>query len=208
MRGVLPHRGSSRTGARNQERRARFELPNGLRRVHLDKLGDAAGRLGRAVTGGRDLYNPLMDASVTWKDAEALIALDASPRAAERHSRRGRRRARRRLGRRRHRRLESRRPDRRSAPAPLDALPAIVDRVAGRVPLLVDGGVRRGTDIVIARALGADAVLIGRPYVHGLAVAGAAGVTQVVNILRQELEMAMALLGRTSLDRIDRSVLW
>jgi 4-hydroxymandelate oxidase len=74
--------------------------------------------------------------------------------------------------------------------------------------LLVDGGVRRGTDIVIARALGADAVLIGRPYVHGLAVAGAAGVTQVVNILRQELEMAMALLGRTSLDQIDRSVLW
>jgi 4-hydroxymandelate oxidase len=76
------------------------------------------------------------------------------------------------------------------------------------VPLLIDGGIRRGTDIVIARAMGADAVLIGRPYVHGLAVAGAAGVTQVLNILRQELEMAMALLGRTALDRIDRSVLW
>jgi 4-hydroxymandelate oxidase len=93
-------------------------------------------------------------------------------------------------------------------PATLDALPAIVQRVARRVPVLVDGGVRRGTDIVIARAMGADAVLIGRPYVHGLAIAGAPGVTQVVNILRQELEMAMALLGRTSLDQLDRSVLW
>jgi 4-hydroxymandelate oxidase len=195
-------------GARNQERRARFELPNGLRRVHLDKLGDAAGRLGRAVTGGRDLYNPLMDASVTWKDAEALAAstrlpvlfkgvLDvddaessiAAGAAAIVVSNHG-----------------GRTVD--QLPATLDALPPIVERVAGRVPLLIDGGIRRGTDIVIARALGADAVLIGRSYVHGLAVAGAAGVTQVVNILRQELEMAMALLGRTSLDRIDRSVLW
>jgi 4-hydroxymandelate oxidase len=195
-------------GARNQERRARFELSNGLRRVHLDKLGEAAGRLGRPVSGGRNLYNPLMDASVTWKDAEALIAstrlpvllkgiLDAddaelaisSGAAAIVVSNHG-----------------GRTVD--QLPAALDALPAIVQRVGGRVPLLVDGGVRRGTDIVIARALGADAVLIGRPYVHGLVVAGAAGVAQVVNILRQELEMAMALLGRTSLDRIDQSVLW
>jgi 4-hydroxymandelate oxidase len=195
-------------GARNQERRARFELPNGLRRVHLDKLGEAAGRLGRPVSGGRNLYNPLMDASVTWKDAEALIAstrlpvllkgiLDAddadlaikSGAAAIVVSNHG-----------------GRTVD--QLPAALDALPAIVQRVGGRVPLLVDGGVRRGTDIVIARALGADAVLIGRPYVHGLVVAGAAGVTQVVNILRQELEMAMALLGRTSIDQIDPSVLW
>jgi 4-hydroxymandelate oxidase len=195
-------------GARNQERRARFELPAGLRRVHLDKLGDAAGRLGRAVTGGRDVYNPLLDASLTWKDAAQLIAstrlpvllkgiLDAedAERAIEvgaaaivvsNHG--------------------GRTVD--QLPASLDALPAIAERVAGRVPVLMDGGVRRGTDIVIARALGADAVLIGRPYVHGLAIAGAAGVTQVINILRQELEMAMALLGRTSLDQIDRSVLW
>lgn len=195
-------------GARNQERRARFELPDGLRRVHLDKLGDAAGRLGRPVAGGRNLYNPLMDASITWKDAESLIASTRLPvllkgildpddaelavsagAAAIVVSNHG-----------------GRTVD--QLPATLDALPPIVERVAGRVPLLVDGGVRRGTDIVIARALGADAVLIGRPYVHGLAVAGAAGVTQVVNILRQELEMAMALLGRTSLDQIDRSVLW
>jgi 4-hydroxymandelate oxidase len=195
-------------GARNQERRSRFELPNGLRRVHLDKLGDAAGRLGRPVSGGRNLYNPLMDATVTWKDAEALVAstrlpvlmkgvLDpddaelaiASGAAAIVVSNHG-----------------GRTVD--QLPATLDALPPIVERVAGRVPLLIDGGVRRGTDIVIARALGADAVLIGRPYVHGLAVAGAAGVTQVVNILRQELEMALALLGRTSLDRIDSTVLW
>jgi 4-hydroxymandelate oxidase len=186
-------------GARNQERRARFELPNGLRRVHLDKLGDAAGRLGRPVSGDRNLYNPLMDASVTWKDAEALIASTRLPVLLKGI-------------------LDADDAERAMAigaaatvdqlPATLDVLPVIVDRVAGRVPLLIDGGIRRGTDIVIARALGAHAVLIGRPYVHGLAVAGAAGVTQVVNILRQELEMAMALLGRTSLDRIDRSALW
>jgi 4-hydroxymandelate oxidase len=195
-------------GARNQERRARFELPAGLRRVHLDKLGDAAGRLGRPVSGDRNLYNPLMDATVTWNDAASLIAstrlpvlmkgiLDADD--AERALEAGAAGV-----------IVSNHGGRTvdQLPATLDALPAIVQRVARRVPVLVDGGVRRGTDIVIARAMGADAVLIGRPYVHGLAIAGAPGVTQVVNILRQELEMAMALLGRTSLDQLDRSVLW
>jgi 4-hydroxymandelate oxidase len=195
-------------GARNQERRAGFELPAGLRRVHLDKLGDAAARLGRAVTGGRDVYNPLLDASITWKDAEQLIAsarlpvilkgiLDAED--AERAIEAGAAAI-----------VVSNHGGRTvdQLPATLDALPPVVQRVVGRVPVLIDGGVRRGTDIVIARALGADAVLIGRPYVHGLAIGGAAGVTQVINILRQELEMAMALLGRTSLDRIDQSVLW
>ena len=84
----------------------------------------------------------------------------------------------------------------------------VAERVAGRVPLLVDGGILRGTDIVKALALGANAILIGRSYAYGLAVAGAEGVARVVAILREELETAMALLGRASIGAIDRTVLW
>jgi 4-hydroxymandelate oxidase len=91
--------------------------------------------------------------------------------------------------------------------ATIDVLPAIVDRIAGRIPVLVDGGIRRGTDVVKALALGASAVLIGRPYVYGLAVGGAAGVSRVVDILRSELEVAMALTGRPTIASIDQSVL-
>lgn len=93
-------------------------------------------------------------------------------------------------------------------PASINALAPVVKKVAGRVPVLVDGGIRRGTDVLKALALGANAVLIGRPYVYGLAVNGAEGVTQVVNILRDEFRMAMALTGRPSTRSIDRSVLW
>jgi 4-hydroxymandelate oxidase len=91
-------------------------------------------------------------------------------------------------------------------PATLEVLPAVVEKVAGRVPVIVDGGVRRGTDVLKALALGATAVAIGRPYLYGLAVSGADGVRGVVNVLRNELEMAMALTGRPSIASIDRSL--
>lgn len=81
------------------------------------------------------------------------------------------------------------------AVATLDALPAIVAAVGGRLPVLVDGGLRRGTDVLIALALGADAVAIGRPVVWGLALAGTAGVRQVLELLRAELDAALALAG-------------
>jgi 4-hydroxymandelate oxidase len=93
-------------------------------------------------------------------------------------------------------------------PATADALPGVIERVAGRIPVLVDGGIRRGTDVVKALALGANAVLIARPYLYGLALAGDEGVRRVVEILRNELEMAMGLLGRPTIRSIDRSVLW
>ena len=93
-------------------------------------------------------------------------------------------------------------------PATISVLPQVVERVAGRVPVLVDGGVRRGTDVLKAVALGAKAVLIGRPYLYGLAVGGASGVSRVVEVLRDELRMAMALTGRGSLAAINPSVLW
>jgi 4-hydroxymandelate oxidase len=76
------------------------------------------------------------------------------------------------------------------------------------VPILVDGGIRRGTDVLKALALGANAVLIGRPYVWGLGAEGETGVTKVVNILRREFAMAMALTGRTNIASIDRSLIW
>ena len=93
-------------------------------------------------------------------------------------------------------------------PATIDALPAVVEKVAGQVPVIVDGGIRRGTDVLKALALGANAVGIGRPYLYGLGVAGAQGVTRVVEILRKEFEIAMMLTGRQSVARIDRSVIW
>lgn len=95
-----------------------------------------------------------------------------------------------------------------TAPATAAALLEIARVVAGRVPLLVDGGIRRGTDVLKALALGASAALIGRPYLYGLAVDGAEGVGRVVEILRTELEMAMVLTGRASIAEIDHSVLW
>lgn len=93
-------------------------------------------------------------------------------------------------------------------PATISVLPGVVERVAARVPVLMDGGVRRGTDVLKAIASGAKAVLIGRPYLYGLAVGGAPGLKRVVEVLREELTMAMALTGRRSLGELDRSVLW
>ena len=93
-------------------------------------------------------------------------------------------------------------------PATIDALPCVADKVAGRVPILVDGGIRRGTDVLKALALGANAVLIGRPYLYGLGAAGEAGVARGVAVLQREFQMAMMLTGRTSVGCIDRSVIW
>jgi 4-hydroxymandelate oxidase len=93
-------------------------------------------------------------------------------------------------------------------PAAIDALPAIVERVAGRIPIIVDGGIRRGTDVLKSLALGASAVMIGRPYAYALAAAGSEGVAHCVNLLRQELEMAMAITGRARLSELDRSAIW
>jgi 4-hydroxymandelate oxidase len=95
-----------------------------------------------------------------------------------------------------------------TVPATIEALPMVAQKVSGRIPILMDGGIRRGGDVLKAIANGASAVLIGRPYLYGLAVAGSDGVRNVVEILRTEFEAAMALTGRTSIAAIDRSVLW
>ena len=94
-----------------------------------------------------------------------------------------------------------------SAVASLDALPAVVEAVGGRAEVLVDGGVRRGTDILKALALGARAVLIGRPIHWGLAVGGETGVRQVLELLRADLALDLMLCGLASPDAVDRSLL-
>jgi 4-hydroxymandelate oxidase len=93
-----------------------------------------------------------------------------------------------------------------AAPATLDALPAVVAAVDGQAEVLIDGGVRRGADVVKALALGARAVLLGRPVLWGLAVGGEAGVASVLGHLRGELELAMALCGAPSIADITRDL--
>ena len=92
-------------------------------------------------------------------------------------------------------------------PSAIRALPGVVDAVDGRIPVLMDGGVRRGADLVRARALGATACLIGRAFVYALAAMGPVGAERAVSILRDELDNTLALLGLTSIDDVDRSVL-
>lgn len=192
-------------GPRYRETRSKFTLPAGMERANL--------RGTKTATGGQrpaenTIYTALLDPSLTWKEIEwlrgqtrlpvvlkGILNPDDALRAAElgaaavivsNHGGRN---------------LDT-------APATIDALPEVAAKVGGRVPLLVDGGIRRGTDILKAIANGASAVLIGRAYLYGLAVGGGDGVARVVGILRRELEMAMALTGRTSIAAIDRTVLW
>jgi isopentenyl diphosphate isomerase/L-lactate dehydrogenase-like FMN-dependent dehydrogenase len=91
------------------------------------------------------------------------------------------------------------------AVASLDALPAIAHRVGGQAEVLLDGGIRRGSDVVKALCLGAKAVCIGRPYLYGLAARGPAGVTQVLSILREEVARTMTLMGVDRVEDLDES---
>ncbi len=156
----------------------------------------------------RRIYNPHLSPNITWRDFEWLVAEAGVPvlpkgilrgddarRAVEmgaggivvsNHGARN---------------LDT-------VPATVAALPGVVAAVDGRVPVIVDGGIRRGTDIAKALCLGANAVQIGRPYIWGLATYGAAGIVHVIEILRTELEMSMALLGAPSLADLTAELLW
>lgn len=184
-------------GTRNRQQRAGFGLPDDLPTPHLDASG--RGRLG-VVSAKRE--------PITWRDVEWLQSIvrvplllkgimtgDDAARAIEHGA---------------HGIVVSNHGARNldTVPATIDALPEVVESASGRVPILVDGGIRRGTDVIKAIARGANAVLIGRPYAFALAAEGAAGVARAVAILREELETAMALLGRASLGAIDQEVLW
>jgi lactate 2-monooxygenase len=91
--------------------------------------------------------------------------------------------------------------------ATLDALPEVCERVKGRVPVLLDSGIRRGADVLKAIALGATAVLIGRPYIYALASDGQAGVRQVIRTMMADVDITLALSGRASVEELDSSFL-
>ena len=93
-------------------------------------------------------------------------------------------------------------------PASVEALPAVAKAVAGGAEVYLDGGIRRGTDVLKALALGARAVFVGRPVLWGLAVDGAAGARRVLEILREELEQAMVLAGLPDIESVGEDVLW
>ncbi len=93
-----------------------------------------------------------------------------------------------------------------ASPATIDVLPRIADAVAGRCEILIDGGIRRGADVIKAIALGAKAVLVGRPVLWGLAAGGREGVAAALGVLRRELDLAMALCGVATVTAIDRTL--
>ncbi|MFK7913979.1 MAG: L-lactate dehydrogenase [Pseudomonadales bacterium] len=94
------------------------------------------------------------------------------------------------------------------APATLDALPGIVDAVAGRCEVWLDGGIRSGQDVLKALALGADATMIGRAYIHGLGAMGQQGVAAALAVIANELDLTMAFCGITDITKVDAQVLW
>jgi isopentenyl diphosphate isomerase/L-lactate dehydrogenase-like FMN-dependent dehydrogenase len=174
-------------GRRERDLRAAFEIPEDL------PLPNLATHL-----GGGDFHATLgqvVDPTITWRDLEWLRSVSSLPlivkgiltsedaRLACEHGVDG-------LVVSNHggRQLDA-------APASLDALPEVVDAVSGRCLVLMDGGVRRGTDVVTALALGARAVLVGRPVLWALAVGGEEGVQRVLELLRAEVELALRLLG-------------
>jgi 4-hydroxymandelate oxidase len=180
-------------GSRDRERRAGFRLPAGVRAVNLDGMRSPPPTPLLATQSA--LFDDLLLHAPTWDDVSWLRSVTRLPvllkgvlhaedaKLAIEHGISGL--------------IVSNHGGRTldTAITTAAALPALVETVQGRVPLLVDGGIRRGTDVLKAMALGASAVLVGRPVLHGLANAGAQGVAHVLRLLRDELEIAMALTG-------------
>jgi len=195
----------TRTGRRERDIRNGFSLPEGLLYANLE-----SGR--RAATAdGPDPFarnvNANTNAALGWGDLEWLVAKTSLPvivkgvvRADDaRHAvdagARGL--------------IVSNHGGRQLdyAIASLDALPEVVQAVRGEVPVLLDGGVRRGTDVLKALCLGASGVLIGRPYLYALAVGGADGVRGMLEMLREEITLSMSLLGARRLTDLNQDLL-
>jgi len=194
------------SGARDRERRAGFRLPPGISAVNL--AGASAPASSTTGPGQSALFDGLLHGAPTWADVEWLrsqtrlplllkgvlhpqdardaVALGAAGLIVSNHGGRT---------------LDT-------LPPTAAVLPRIADAVGAQVPLLVDGGIRRGTDVLKAVALGARAVLVGRPILHALATAGAIGVAHALRLLRDELEIALALTGCADLTEVSRASLF
>ncbi|MFY1053024.1 alpha-hydroxy acid oxidase [Ectopseudomonas khazarica] len=195
------------SGIRNREQRAGFALPAGIEAVNLRGMRPLAVSADPSASSLL-LGGPLLNAAPTWADlawlraqtrlpillkgilsaadAEQALAAGVDGLIVSNHGGRT---------------LDG-------LPATIEALPEVAAAVQGRVPVLLDGGIRRGTDILKALALGADAVLVGRPCIFALAAAGAVGVAHVLQLLRAELEVAMALTGCADLASIGPQTIW
>jgi 4-hydroxymandelate oxidase len=183
------------TGARNRSERAHFHLPDAWETPYYPD------RSGRKQSGGLPISGALTWSDVDWlranTDLPVLLKGILNPADAKQAVRAGVNGI-----------VVSNHGGREldTVPASITMLPKIVEAVEDRIPVLMDSGIRRGTDILKALALGAKAVLVGRPYLYGLACNGAPGVSRVIEILRKELEMAMVLTGRQRVADINRSV--
>ena len=181
-------------GRRLADERNHFGLPPGMTMANLESAAGLTGRPDESSMLTRYVASR-HDASLTWKDlawlrgltslpilVKGLVREDDAARAVDHGA---------------HGVIVSNHGARQldGSPASIDALPGVVAAVAGRCPVLLDGGIRRGTDVLKALALGAAAVLVGRPVLYGLAVGGEQGVTRVLGILQEELSTAMALAG-------------
>ncbi len=181
-------------GARDRERRARFQRPPGIESVLLADRAPPPPAAPLQPSQSR-LFDHLMALAPTWDDVAWLVEQTTLPIVLKGILHPDD--ARQALGLGVGGLIVSNHGGRTldTALSTADALPRVVAAVEGRVPVLVDGGIRRGTDILKAVALGASAVLVGRPIVYGLACGGARGVAHMLRLLRDELEIAMALTG-------------
>ena len=185
------------SGARNRQQKANFKLPDDLKPPYM--IDTAFAKKGQALAFKK---------SLTWKDIEWLQSLTKlpvllkgilNPEDAEKAIQSGVKGI-----------IVSNHSGRNldTVPATIEVLPGIVEKVNKRFPVLMDGGIRRGTDVLKAMSLGASAVLVGKPICYGLACGGSDGVAKVLNILRTEFEFAMALSGRSTIASLDPSVIW
>ncbi len=188
------------TGRRERDIRNSFRLPDGIRAGNLESIDVADGRLAEHI-------NNLYDQSLTWKDIDwfrsitklpivlkGIIRADDAIKAQScgvdgivisNHGGRS---------------LDT-------SPSTLSALPEIVAAVGDKTDVMIDGGIRRGTDVLKALALGAKAVMIGRPVLWGLSVAGEEGVLKVLQMLNNEFDLAMALSGCPSISDISADLI-
>lgn len=193
-------------GRRERDLRNHFTLPPGLELANLATIADLEIPAIEGESGLFAYFAEQLDPGLTWRDLEWVQSLTALPvlvkgilrgddavRAME-HGAKGI--------------IVSNHGGRQldGAIASLEALPEVVEAVGDKAAVLVDGGIRRGTDVLKALALGAKAVLVGRPVLWGLAVDGEAGVRHVLELLRDEFDIAMALSGCANVRDIDSSL--
>lgn len=193
---------------RERDLRNCFSLPSGMRPSILEDMELQATPQSAQRSGGASYSGLVWDPTLTWNDVDWMRTVTAMPlvlkgvltpedgRLAVQHGAKGI--------------VVSNHGGRQldGVPAAIDVLPEIAAEVGGEIEIYLDSGVRRGTDVLKAVASGAKAVLIGRPFLWGLAADGEAGVRRVLELLRYELDTALALVGRRSVAEVDASVLY